>query len=221
MPLSTAALSDIEYLPPRISRALLGALGAGLATVAATGALTVLRGDDGRALDVPLGRRLRGGRPRGRPSPVERLLDALAGREESLAVAAAVALLLGRRHGAAALALVASTFGVHAAHRALRLAVDRPRPLLARLAGKRTPSFPSGHAARAAALFGTLAHVAARDRVAPGAVTYPVAIGLAAAAGLARVKRGRHWTTDVVGGLGLGVAAAAAGAIWYDERRKG
>jgi membrane-associated phospholipid phosphatase len=33
------------------------------------------------------------------------------------------------------------------------------------------------------------------------------------------VRRGRHWPTDVLGGLGLGAAVAAAGALWYDRLR--
>lgn len=216
--LRTAALSEIEYVPPGAARALVAALAVGLAAVAATAATTVARGDDGRALDVPFGRALRRHRPRRTPSRPERALDLLAGREASLALAAVAALLVARRGGAGgALPVLARSVGVHVAHRALRRAVGRPRPLLARLAGKHTPSFPSGHAARAAGLFGVLAHVAVRERLAPGAVAYPLAAGSAVAAGLARVKRGRHWTLDVIGGLGLGLAGAAAAGLLYDR----
>jgi undecaprenyl-diphosphatase len=221
-PLRLVAAPAAEFTPPRAEPALLAALAAGLAAVAAASALTVVRRDDGRAFDRPLGRRVRRGRPMRRLAWGEWALDRLTASDVSLATAAAAALAVGRRRGAdAALPVFASAAVVHAAQRALRLAVRRPRPLLAQLAGKRSPSFPSGHAARGVGLFGLLAHVAVRERLAPAAVVYPAASAVSLVAGLARVKRGRHWATDVVGGLGLGLAAAAGAALWYDRARLG
>lgn len=174
--------------------------------------------------DAFLARAVRGRRPRRTPSHALRALDAASGRETSLTLAALAALALvvrDRRRGAVpsrhALLVLASVFGTHAAHRLVRRLIDRPRPLVARLAGKRSPSFPSGHAARAAALFGALANVAAAERAVDARAAQAAAILAALVAGTARVARGRHWPTDIVGGVALGALVAAGCAMALDS----
>jgi undecaprenyl-diphosphatase len=206
---------------PRAQRpttAALVVLAAGAAVVAVTGALTAHREEVPWSTDAMAGRRTRGGWPRRRPRGAMRVLERLSASGPSLALSAAAAGAVGWRHGAAALPVLAGAAATHVLQRALRQVVARPRPLAGRLA-KRNPSFPSGHAARASAILGLLAFVGAREELAPGALTYPAAAAASLGAGLARVRRGRHWPTDVLGGLGLGAAVAAAGALWYDRLR--
>ncbi|TFV98932.1 diacylglycerol kinase family protein [Leifsonia flava] len=66
-------------------------------------------------------------------------------------------------------------------------------------------SFPSGHSASAAAF---AAGVAVQSPVA-GAVIAP----LAGAVAYSRLHTGAHWLSDVLGGVGIGLGVAAAGAI--------
>jgi undecaprenyl-diphosphatase len=105
------------------------------------------------------------------------------------------------------------------AHAAIKYSIRRPRPLTARVTGKHTPSFPSGHAARGAAAAGILGYVAVREGLAPSGVALALGAALAVGGGGSRVYVGRHWATDALGGWGLGVAAAALCALWYDEAR--
>lgn len=127
--------------------------------------------------------------------------------------AAAVARRLGVRP---ALPVLAAVPLGNAAHAALKYTRRHHRPLLARLTGKRTPSFPSGHATRAAAAAGILAHVAARDGRVPASVVLPAAAAVALVGAGQRVWVERHWATDVIGGWALGAAVAAGCAGWYD-----
>jgi membrane-associated phospholipid phosphatase len=106
-----------------------------------------------------------------------------------------------------------------AAHAAVKYTVRRPRPRTARLTGKHTPSFPSGHAARGAAAAGVVGYLAVREAGAPVPVVLPLAISVAALGGSARVYVERHWASDAVGGWGLGLAAAALAALWYERER--
>jgi len=88
-----------------------------------------------------------------------------------------------------------------------KLIVDRARPDIRRLTGFSGSSFPSGHAATAAATLAALALVlglglSPRAKAAlAGAAT-----GLAAAVATTRVLLGVHWLTDVMAGLALGWA---------------
>jgi undecaprenyl-diphosphatase len=81
--------------------------------------------------------------------------------------------------------------------------------------GPRTTSFPSGHAASAAAFTTGVALEL------PGAVI-PVA-ALAAAVGASRVVTGVHYPSDVAAGFATGIAAGALTLIWWprDARRRG
>ncbi|KQX06770.1 MULTISPECIES: bifunctional phosphatase PAP2/diacylglycerol kinase family protein [unclassified Leifsonia] len=66
-------------------------------------------------------------------------------------------------------------------------------------------SFPSGHSASAAAF---AAGVAIQSPIA-GAVVAP----LAGAVAYSRLHTGAHWLSDVVGGVGIGLGVASAGAL--------
>ena len=98
----------------------------------------------------------------------------------------------------------------------VRIIVRRPRPWVGALALPGSYSFPSGHAAGAAAAFGYLAYLGIR---ATRTLRAQVVIALLAATliiGVAysRVVLGFHWTSDVVAGTVLGLAVAAATATW-------
>ncbi|WP_309571469.1 phosphatase PAP2 family protein [Deinococcus sp.] len=125
------------------------------------------------------------------------------------------ALLAARQRIRHALTLLGGMSATLAAQLALNAAVHRPRPTLyPHLVAASGLSFPSGHAALAAAL-GTLASaVAWRTRWRWFTVT--VAVAYALSMGLSRVLLGVHDPSDVLAGwlLGLGVGLLAA---WMGE----
>jgi membrane-associated phospholipid phosphatase len=73
-----------------------------------------------------------------------------------------------------------------------------------------TSSFPSGHAASAAAF----ATGAAMEMPGLAVVACPLALGVAAS----RVVTGVHYPSDVVAGLAIGTAAAASTLLWWPRR---
>jgi len=88
-----------------------------------------------------------------------------------------------------------------------KVVVDRARPDIRRLTGFSGSSFPSGHAATAAATLAAIALViglgcSPRTKAAVAGA----AAGLAAAVASTRVLLGVHWLTDVMAGLALGWA---------------
>src|SRR5215203_3108694 len=89
------------------------------------------------------------------------------------------------------------------------LLVDRRRPPVSHLdQAPPTSSFPSGHTAAAICLYGGLAVLAserARSAVVRG-LTLALAVLIPVAVAAARVYRGMHYLTDVVGGILLGGA---------------
>ena len=97
--------------------------------------------------------------------------------------------------------------------------VDRVRPDLNPVAATLGPSFPSGHASTAAALWAATALVAARWL---GRRAYPalaaLAVGFAVAVAASRVLLDVHWLTDVIAGLALGWAWFAACTIAFGGR---
>jgi undecaprenyl-diphosphatase len=87
----------------------------------------------------------------------------------------------------------------------LKEIVDRARPNVLQLVGWEGPSFPSGHAAAAAAVWPALALVLTRGSgrvVRAGAAA--VAALIAGAVAASRAVLGVHWLTDVVAGLLIG-----------------
>ncbi len=88
-----------------------------------------------------------------------------------------------------------------------KVIVDRTRPDIRRLTGFSGSSFPSGHAATAAATLAALALViglgcSPRTKAAIAGA----AAGIAAAVASTRVLLGVHWLTDVMAGLAVGWA---------------
>ena len=134
-------------------------------------------------------------------------------------VAIGAALLLWRRGAPAVVAAApAIALGVAAllADVAKRL-VDRGRPPVSlRLVVEGEPSFPSGHATNATAVYLTLGLVLAvfvfrrplsRIAVVAGAAS------LAAAVGASRLVLGVHWPSDVLAGWALGTVVALSATI--------
>jgi undecaprenyl-diphosphatase len=87
----------------------------------------------------------------------------------------------------------------------IKWVIDRARPDLAQLTGYAGASFPSGHAAAAAATWACVALVLGRRR--PRSVRALLAgsgVAIATAVAATRVFLGVHWFTDVLAGLALG-----------------
>lgn len=111
----------------------------------------------------------------------------------------------------------------------LKLLVGRHRPdLLEPVARASGYSFPSGHAlnnALGAAVFVLVLLPLVRDHPVRRAALWTAAVVIPLVTAFTRVALGVHWTSDVVGGLllGVGVVAAAAGASrpWRRNRRTG
>jgi len=119
-------------------------------------------------------------------------------------VGAALWLAGRRREAVAAFLSLPASKGVEVA---VKKVLQRPRPLyetptvLRDDAPVEGPSFPSGHAALAAAA----AYLVCR---AAPPVTLPVA-ALTTASSLVRVHQGAHWPSDALAGTALGVGVAA------------
>jgi undecaprenyl-diphosphatase len=128
-----------------------------------------------------------------------------------VAVVAAVALLVARRVPDAVAVVVARVveLGIETAVKAL---VNRGRPVFSHpVATAGGASFPSGHTAGSAALYGILVLLLVRRLVVTIAATVFVL-----AVGASRVVLGVHYLSDVVGGLALGVAVAAGTLLLRD-----
>jgi membrane-associated phospholipid phosphatase len=100
-----------------------------------------------------------------------------------------------------------------------KIIVDRPRPNIHRLTGFSGASFPSGHAATAAATFAAVAFLVGRGRT-PRVKALLAAGAAAIAVGVAttRVLLGVHWMTDVLAGLAIGWAWFAIASIAFGGR---
>lgn len=113
-----------------------------------------------------------------------------------------------RTHRREIFAFLATVFvGITLLVNVTKVVVDRSRPDIRRLTGFSGASFPSGHAATAAATLAALALVlglGCSPRV--KAALAGAAAGLAAAVATTRVLLGVHWLTDVMAGLALGWA---------------
>jgi membrane-associated phospholipid phosphatase len=91
--------------------------------------------------------------------------------------------------------------------------IGRPRPEDVSL------GFPSGHATAAAAFFGAVMILASALPPRVCAWVRPLALVMIVLVGLARVILRAHWPSDVLAGIALGLAlAAAAGLIAARER---
>ena len=95
-------------------------------------------------------------------------------------------------------------------YRATTLVVERDRPPVHRLEGlDPTASFPSGHIAATAALYGGLSLLLASwvGRRWFSVLAFSLALALALFVGWARMYRGMHHLTDTAAGLAMGVLA--------------
>lgn len=93
---------------------------------------------------------------------------------------------------------------------ALKLMFERPRPdVFQAIAAPWTPSFPSGHAMRALAVYGAVAAILCELHPRLARVVIPAATVLVLAIGLSRVYLGVHWPSDVVAGYAVGAIALA------------
>lgn len=137
--------------------------------------------------------------------------------------AAGVLVRLGRRResvalvGSVAIALVLSALA--------KALYGRPRPdLVPHDVHVTSASFPSGHAAHAAALYVMLAILAAGLTPRPGsrALVFGAGAGLVGAIGLSRVYLGVHYPSDVLAGWALGTFCALVSwmALQTAKRRK-
>jgi undecaprenyl-diphosphatase len=97
---------------------------------------------------------------------------------------------------------------------AFKFLVDRPRP------SGFASGFPSGHTTAAAAFAVILIYLASRARLhrAGRLSVQVIAVAMMLLVGWARIVLRAHWPTDVLGGLLLGTACAAA-AAWWDAAR--
>jgi len=115
------------------------------------------------------------------------------------------------RRGLASLAAASATANVIGKGLASRTRPDAEVPAARRLPhAPWTSSFPSGHAASAAAF-------------AVGAATEmpelaPAVFALALAVGASRVVTGVHYPSDVLAGFAVGAAAAASTLLWWPRR---
>lgn len=137
------------------------------------------------------------------------------------ATAAGVVLLLALRLWHGALALLVAVASTQAVVQLAKVVVERPRPAANEAAAHAGGfSFPSGHSATAAALFGVLALVAARH--ASGRARWLLAsagVALMAAVGVSRVLLGAHYPTDVLAGWLTGGALALACVALFTRAR--
>ncbi|MEY2461112.1 MAG: hypothetical protein QOG30_2942 [Acidimicrobiaceae bacterium] len=141
-------------------------------------------------------------------------------------VTAAVVYLLWRRRIRLALYLVVTSVVGGLIDTAVKILVNRPRPVvdhpIATALGK---SFPSGHAMSSTVTYGALALVflpVLPRRWRPVALGFVVVLVLAI--GSSRLFLGVHFVSDVIGGFVLGLAwlaaSTAAFSIWRTEEGK-
>jgi len=100
-----------------------------------------------------------------------------------------------------------------------KVIVDRPRPDIHRLTGFSGASFPSGHAATAAATFAAVALLLGRGRSQrTKALLAGATAAIAFAVATTRVLLGVHWMTDVIAGLAMGWGWFAICSIAFGGR---
>ena len=150
-----------------------------------------------------------------------RRLSQLGGTAGVVALATAIGVIEYRRlPNRAVPALVALTvLGQFAITNVIKEIVDRARPAIDQLTGFAGTSFPSGHAAAAAATFAVAALLLGRRRSRQArAVIAGVAVAIAVTVAGTRVFLGVHWLTDVLAGLAIGWAWFALCSIAFGGR---
>jgi len=150
---------------------------------------------------------------------VLRVVEVAFGTVAMAAYTVLLALLLARRHRRAALFTLGVMVAIQLANPVLKLLVGRDRPDWQHLdALLTTNAFPSGHAASVTALAGVLAILAPMlvRRRALRRMAYAALALLVLAIGLDRVLLGRHYPTDVLGGVLLGIGVVLLGIAIYN-----
>lgn len=129
---------------------------------------------------------------------------------EAVVVLGAVAWLLRRRppRRRSAIFLIATSLLGGAVNTLVKVAVDRPRPVVDHpVATAFGMSFPSGHAMSSTIVYGGLLVVFYRDVPRRGRpVVVAATVVLIAAVGASRLLLGVHFVSDVIGGFLLGLA---------------
>jgi undecaprenyl-diphosphatase len=115
--------------------------------------------------------------------------------------------------------LAATVLGQFAVTNGIKEIIERARPEISQLTGFAGSSFPSGHAAAAAATFAVVALLVGRRRTrAARAVIAGMAVAVAVVVAGTRVLLGVHWLTDVLAGLAVGWAWFALWSIAFGGR---
>jgi undecaprenyl-diphosphatase len=152
---------------------------------------------------------------------VLRDISLLGGTAGAIAVAAIVGAFEYRRRANWAIPglLALTVLGQFAITNVIKVVVGRDRPDIQQLTGFAGSSFPSGHAATAAATYATLALLLGRGRprgtrnaLAGGAVAIVVLVAWS------RVMLGVHWFTDVLAGMAVGWTWLALCSIAFGGR---
>lgn len=127
------------------------------------------------------------------------------------------AVLLYRRDRAKALFLVAAIGGSVALNGTLKVAIERPRPVLPWAHVLPDFSFPSGHTMNTLVFYLAIAlivWVTYGRRI--GSVAVVLALVIAVAVGFSRIYLGYHYLSDVVGGFLAGLAWLLVVAIAFE-----
>ncbi len=138
---------------------------------------------------------------------VLKFVSLLGGYPTVVGLAVVVAAFESRRRvtGSVAPLLAAVVVGQFGLTNLIKFLVQRTRPDVSRLTGFAGSSFPSGHAAAAAASYAVFALVLGRRRSArTRALLAAGATSIAVTVAATRVLLGVHWLTDVVAGLFVG-----------------
>jgi membrane-associated phospholipid phosphatase len=137
----------------------------------------------------------------------------------ALLTCAGLALLWRRGARTDAYLLAGVALGVEVLNAGLKLAFHRPRPELAYV-HLDTYSFPSGHAAGAAAVYGVLVFLLARGASRRRRVALGVGVvALLALVDFSRLYLGAHYLSDVLAGSALGASWLAACLLVHELRR--
>jgi undecaprenyl-diphosphatase len=139
----------------------------------------------------------------------------------ALLVAGVSLFLLRRRRVNEAVLVTASAAGIELLNGGLKLLFHRPRPELAYV-HLDTYSFPSGHAAGTAAIYGVILYVLARPFSNRARVVAAVGyVLLVAVVAFSRLYLEVHYLSDVLAGASLGAAWASGSLFVYEMKRRG